>query len=107
MLVHIRENLRAPLDVGLLAEVAGLSRNYLARRFKARFGMTMLRYVLECRIARARELIETTDAPIQSIAAQVGIADLQRFNKAFRRVTGSSPSAARAATHAARSRTGH
>ncbi len=93
MAAYVREHLPERLDVGRLAAVAGLSRNYLARCFRQRFGTTMLRYVLACRIDRARELLETTDAPIQSIAAQVGLPDLQHFNKRFRRVTGLSPTA--------------
>ncbi|MBN2713120.1 MAG: helix-turn-helix transcriptional regulator [Planctomycetes bacterium] len=95
MLEHIEEHLEEPLPIGRLCTVAKLSRNYLARRFKTRFGMTVLQYILERRIDRAREMMENTDAPIQAIAARVGLPDLQYFNKRFRRVTGKSPTAFR------------
>ncbi|MHC4887055.1 MAG: helix-turn-helix domain-containing protein, partial [Planctomycetota bacterium] len=41
------------------------------------------------------ELLRQTDLPVKAIAVEVGMADLQRFNKAFRRSTGVSPRAYR------------
>lgn len=97
VLEYIEENLRRPLDIDKLTKVSGLSRNYLSRRFRSKFGMTISHYVLKRRIDQACELMESTDAAIQSIAAQVGLPDLQHFNKRFRRITGVSPRAFRQA----------
>ena len=73
----------------------GLSQNYLARRFKARFGVTLQGYLRNCRMEYAGLLLATTDMPIGQVGACVGLPDPQHFNKQFRAVFGESPSAAR------------
>jgi len=91
----IHERLHEELGVAELAAELGVSQNYLARRFRERFGCTIQRYVLEQRIERARYLLSSTSLPIKRIGEEVGLADPQHFNKQFRRVAGMSPSAAR------------
>jgi AraC-like DNA-binding protein len=80
-----------------IAKDVGKSQNYIARRFRERFGMTILQYALSRRIAHARYLLEGTDLPIREVAARVGIDDAQYFNKQIRRQLGDSPSAIREA----------
>lgn len=85
------------LSIVRIAREVGKSQNYIARRFRERFGMTILQYALSRRIAHARYLLESTDLPIRRIAERVGIDDPQYFNKQVRRQLGDSPSAIRAA----------
>jgi AraC-like DNA-binding protein len=80
-----------------IAQEVGQSQNYVARRFRERFGMTIQQYALSRRIAHARYLLEGTDLPIRKVAARVGIDDAQYFNKQIRRQLGDSPSAIREA----------
>ncbi len=89
------ERLADPLSVPRLAREVGVSQNHLARRFRLRFGMTIPRFLLSRRIERARQLLVATDQPVGAIAAVVGLADAQHFNKQFRRFVGHSPSAER------------
>jgi AraC-like DNA-binding protein len=84
-------------SMGRIAQDVGKSQNYIARRFRERFGMTILQYALSRRIAHARYLLEGTDLPIRDVAARVGIDDAQYFNKQIRRQLGDSPSAIREA----------
>lgn len=92
-------DLAQPLDVPALARRVGMSQNYLARRFRERYGVTMQRYLLRARIEHAQLLLTDTTLPIKDIATRVGLPDPQHFNKQFRRVAGASPSAMRAAGH--------
>jgi AraC-like DNA-binding protein len=94
---YIEQNLGRTLSVPQLARRVQLSQNYLARKFRDRFGMTIPRYILTRRIGYARSLLITTSLPINRIAARAGLDDPQYFNKQFRRLTGMSPTAARAA----------
>jgi AraC-like DNA-binding protein len=84
-------------SISRIAREVGKSQNYVARRFRERFGMTILQYALSRRIAHARYLLDATDLPIRQVAARVGIKDAQYFNKQIRRQLGDSPSAIREA----------
>lgn len=92
----IDERFHEPLTVPQIARAVGQSQAYLARIFKARYGVTIPHRLIERRLAHARYLLESTDLPIWRVAERVGIADPQHFNKSVRRMLGASPSAVRA-----------
>lgn len=90
--LYLDEHLGERVVMADLARQVGLSRNHLARRFKARFGVTMPRYLLGRRLELAAELLATTNLAIGNVGDRVGIADPQYFNKQFRSQYGLSPS---------------
>ena len=94
---QLRSRLDDPLHVPHLARVVGLSQNSLARRFKERFGVSMPRYLLQCRMEYAMLLLTTTDLPVGQVGVRVGMSDPQHFNKQFRAAYGKSPTSARRA----------
>ncbi len=79
------------LKGGDLARQAGISLRQLDRLFKARFGKTVAKYITARRMARAKHLILHSSRPVKWIAVEVGIPNLQMFNKTFRREFGVSP----------------
>jgi AraC-like DNA-binding protein len=87
------------LAMPTLARQLGVSQHHLARRFRARYGVTMPRFLLARRVERARQLLATTDLPVRDIAAAVGMPDPQHFNKQYRRLVGHAPSAERPAVN--------
>jgi AraC-like DNA-binding protein len=93
---HIESNLAGPLTVPGIARAAGVSHNHLIRLFRAETGQTVVGYIRRRRLERARHLLRESTLSIPAIAASVGIADLQAFNKACRRELGGSPRAVRA-----------
>jgi AraC family transcriptional regulator len=95
-IAHIEANLAGPLTVPDIARVAGVSRNHLTRLFRAETGHTVVGYLRSRRLEQARHLLRESTLSIPAIAASVGIADLQAFNKACRRELGGSPRAVRA-----------
>lgn len=92
---RIETGLHGHLDVDELAAAAGISRSYLTRLFRRSFGSSCASYIIARRMERARWLLAATDRSIKSVAAEVGMADLQAFNKAVRRAFGRSPRALR------------
>lgn len=92
----IRERLHLPLSLAEMAAEAGLSRYHFLRLFRAQTGETPHRYVTRLRIERARDALTRTVAPVSLIAAESGFASPSHLATAFRRETGSSPSAYRA-----------
>ena len=93
----VEARLNEPLAVPALAEMASLSQNYLARVFRLRYGMTIPHFILRRRMEVARHLLATSKASVKQIAHEVGLPDVQHFNKQFRCLVGTSPTAFRAA----------
>lgn len=93
---HIEARLAEPLTVPGIAEAAGVSHTHLSRLFRAETGGTVVAYIRRRRMDRARHLLVESTLPVAAVAAAVGIADLQAFNKACRRELGLSPRAVRA-----------
>ncbi|TWD79604.1 helix-turn-helix protein [Kribbella amoyensis] len=94
-IAYIEANLARPLTVPALARVAGVSHNHLTRLFHTETGTTVIAYLRQRRLTRARHLLMASTLSIPAIAASVGIPDLQAFNKACHRELGGSPRAIR------------
>ncbi|GAA1717991.1 AraC family transcriptional regulator [Isoptericola hypogeus] len=92
---HIDRHLHATLRVDEVARVALASTSHLNRLFVGAFGISVSRYVRRKRADRARHLLRDTLQPISSVAATVGIPDLQAFNKFCRSQLGAPPRALR------------
>lgn len=78
-----------------MAARAGLEARTFERRFRRATGQRPTEYRQALRVARARELLESSTLPIARIAWDVGYADEAAFRKVFRRVVGLSPGAYR------------
>ncbi|WP_371661160.1 AraC family transcriptional regulator [Streptomyces sp. NBC_00280] len=81
----------SPWTVATLAAEAGLSRAAFARRFALLVGQPPLGYLTWWRMTTAARLLRTSDAPLRSIAAQVGYTSEFAFANAFRRTHGTAP----------------
>ncbi|MFB9931465.1 GlxA family transcriptional regulator [Amycolatopsis halotolerans] len=91
-----RSRLDRPLTVADLARHAGLSSRQLARRMRAEFGSAPLNWLHRQRLARAQELLERTDSPVEQIAASCGMGSAATLRRHFRDALGVSPSEYRA-----------
>jgi len=80
-----------PVTVSLAAKAAHLSPYHFHRMFRLAFGKTPMQYLQECRLARARCLLLTTEEPITSICSLVGFESLGSFSWLFRKSHGISP----------------
>ena len=80
-----------PNPVGRMAKQAGLNERTFARRFHKATGYAPSEYVQALRIEEAKQILETTDAQIDVIAADVGYAEPVSFRRLFKRQTGVTP----------------
>lgn len=87
----VHASLERQLGLEELAQAAKTSPRTLARRVQAALGTTPLRHAQRLRVAHAAHLLESTDEPVERIAARVGYADAAAFRRLFRRETGASP----------------
>lgn len=89
---RIQEEPEDPVSFDQLARELRLSKPALSRRFTRTIGMSYRRLVSASRMARARELLRSSDYTMTDIAQMVGFGDLPRFDKVFKAVVGASPS---------------
>ena len=78
-----------------LADIAaqvGLSPFTMAHQFRAATGQTPYGYLLELRLARAKQLLATTENLVTSIASSIGFDELSHFSHWFTKATGVAPS---------------
>jgi AraC-like DNA-binding protein len=87
----VDSNLGRSLDIDSLATTAGLSPFHFARAFKQSEGSTPHHFILQRRIAKARELLSRGDLPLSEIALVVGFADQSHFTRRFQEIVGTSP----------------
>jgi AraC-like DNA-binding protein len=85
----------APITIEDLSREVALSPYYLIRVFREAYKQTPHQYLMEQRIARAKELLRNSDLSITEICAAVGYESLGSFSTLFRKVAGLSPSAYR------------
>ena len=90
---HVERELEATIRVIDMARAARLSASYFSRAFKATFGLSPQKYVVERRLSRARRIMLTTDEPLCAIAAACGFSDQAHLSRVFRRRVGAPPSA--------------
>lgn len=77
--------------VASLADAVGVSRAALARRFTDLVGEPPMSFLTEWRLALAADLLQESDATIESIARQVGYGSAFALSTAFKRHFGVSP----------------
>ncbi|MEZ0448862.1 AraC family transcriptional regulator [Cellulomonas sp. ICMP 17802] len=88
---HLRANVATRISLADLAGMAGLSVSHYAALFRRATGYGALEFQTRLRMGTARELLDTTDRPIASVAAEVGFSDPLYFSRQFHRIHGMSP----------------
>lgn len=80
------------LTVEKIAESVYLDASYIRRIFSKYMGCTIVDYLTEYRMNRAKKLLETGDMPVSLVAEKVGYMDPGYFSKCFKKYYGVTPS---------------
>lgn len=86
------------VSVSDMAKRANLSVSRFNELFKAQYGMTPHRYLLDMRVNHACELLRETPLSQETIADYCGFSDIHHFSKMFRSRMGQSPGEYRKST---------
>jgi AraC-like DNA-binding protein len=78
--------------VAALARVAGMSRASFAERFTRTVGVPPMEYLVEWRIALAKDLLRREKLSLSEVAQSIGYQSASAFSTAFSRHAGCSPS---------------
>ncbi|WP_254703905.1 GlxA family transcriptional regulator [Roseovarius sp. THAF9] len=88
-------NVADPLELSLLARVAGLSPRQLNRLFQDKLGRSVMRYYRELRLEKAQSLLRNSPLSLTEIALATGFASSAHFSRAYGARFGQPPSAYR------------
>ncbi|MDO4438630.1 MAG: response regulator [Eubacteriales bacterium] len=92
---NIREfidtNYEKHLTLDMIAEKAGYSKFYLNRLFKQHTDRTIMDYLIQTRINKAKELLRHEEYTVKQISAMVGYSEPNYFTITFKKAEGISP----------------
>jgi len=89
---HLERSFDEAVSPSSLAKTAGMSAARFARAIKRIHGISPMQLITKTRISAGSRLLLESDATIAEIAQNCGFADHSAFTRAFRSVTGCSPS---------------
>jgi AraC-like DNA-binding protein len=87
----LSRNVCASLTLSDLADGVGLHPSTFSRAFKQSTGLSPHRYLIQLRVARAKEMMTDRSLTLTQIALDCGFGGSSPFSVAFRRITGVAP----------------
>lgn len=92
---YIDDNMDKMLKLEELASICNLSPGYFSRIFKKETGKTVITYINEKKVERAKKLLKESKEPIINISLDLGFDDCGYFIRVFKKIAGLTPKAFR------------
>ena len=91
----INDNLTEDLTLAEIACVAGMNPHYFSRAFRQSTGIPPHRYVINCRVEKAKRLLADAELSLVEVGLTVGFQNQSHFTTLFHKLTGVTPKAYR------------
>ena len=88
ILSHIQEH----ISLSSVADAANVSPGYMSQFFKKNMGISLVDYINQMKVQKAKELIKQGSDKINEIATILGYDNIYYFSKVFKKITGITPS---------------
>lgn len=88
---YLREHYAEKVTVEQVARAVNASSQYLCRLFRRELNLTIMDFLTEIRIKKAKDLLDHSALRVSEIATRVGYADASHFTKAFKQVEAMTP----------------
>ncbi|GAA3404230.1 response regulator [Paenibacillus hodogayensis] len=92
MIRYIRQHYDSPITLKSTALHVAMEEHYVSRLFKKKVGESLIHYLQQYRVDRAKVYLTETDMNVGDVGRSVGFASDNYFNKIFKRTTGLTPS---------------
>ncbi len=93
MVAYVHQHYHRPMSLGEVAAALKMNAAYLCGLFSRHLGVTFHHYLVEVRMAKARELLLDPKQRVCEVACAVGYASADQFRHAFKAHAGVPPSA--------------
>ena len=90
LILYIDQHLRKKLSLEMLADFVHMDKYHFSRKFRRKFGMSPINYVLMKKVFAAKKQI-SADSELTGIAYDFSFADQAHFSKTFKKFIGISP----------------
>ncbi len=81
---YILRNLNQKLNVIEIANLMGISHDYLEKLFKKELGQTVLSFIQSSRVQRSQDLLKKSNMPISDIALVMGFSNASHYIKVYK-----------------------
>lgn len=89
---YLEANLSDPLLTnGMLAERANISEVYFRQLFQKQFGISPRQYIINARIAKAKQMLSAENKKISAVAEECGFQSVYHFCRCFKEKVGVTP----------------
>jgi AraC family transcriptional regulator, arabinose operon regulatory protein len=88
---YLEYNCTGNINIHEVSNHFNINRTYMWKIFKIHIGLSPKTYLINCRMSRAKSLLQNTDKTIKDIAVSCGIPDICHFYKLFTQYTGKTP----------------
>lgn len=88
---HLAEHHAEPLDMQNMARMLGVSYSSFRRAFRKETGLSPWQYLMDVRLNRARRLLSSRGAKLESVADAVGFSSAFHLSATFKKAYGVSP----------------
>lgn len=93
LLSYMENNFAEDISLADAAKRVGFSESHFSKTFKKMTGINFVMYLNMLRVEKAAELLKNTSLKITDIALSCGFDNVRTFNRVFKDVTGTTPSA--------------
>lgn len=88
---YINENCTRNIDLDSICARFYISKSFLISLFKREYNITPHQYIIDCRIEKAKKLLENESDSISVVAARLGFDSAKYFYSVFKRITRQTP----------------
>jgi AraC-like DNA-binding protein len=88
---YLIQSLGEDIQLNDLAAKMGTNRNKITKAFNSYFGKSVIKWLREQRMAKAKALLLNTSIPISEVAYEVGYENPQNFSTVYRKIFSKSP----------------
>lgn len=88
---YIKEHFNKDISLEEVAKYVDISPYYFSKLFKEEEGQNFIEYLTSLRIAKAKKLLQESEASIKEVCCEVGYSDPNYFSRIFKKVVGYTP----------------